>query len=584
MPNSTGTVAANGSWVTIATTSKDRVVFSPVPGATYDVDCPVNTSAARGITVPLEVFADGSTVRARATGAAVNYTVFDEADSVSLTAQERAAVTALVSAPRNPARVATETTFPYLPNGATRYKSVFGFSGTNATGVDENGFYLEQSVSHATGLNSKVPCTPGASYILAIKAKGRMPNKIEINYFTAANAYVSNSFVYMYSSTVSDVSAIKAPYVNQVMELAKTFTANAGGTITQMYIRFFYETDMTGTNLPRYYGWFIEATANVAKFHRKQIDLPFRGVGCNQMLQLNRWSTEPTVTPALIDGHIQFLQDSFGLTPGDAIRVFVTADAGIQRVGGIPDSFTPLFWTNVAALVTAISSRGLKLIPVLFWPLEFYSTSPLQFDRTAAANPAKAAGYEKLAEELARYFHTVACVPALDVLNEYAFNMTFTPTAGVSDPGYTPEQTARLFEALARGCRRGTDKPLIASCATGKDLIPVLAIQDPASYDIISYHSYNSNAGFFQPMYDKPIIAGEYGPDVFEADAGIKQTQVAAVQAALPGLVGAAWMWSDYGVIHPTVSVAGSIRDSVIVNAYKAARETFVETGVRRIY
>lgn len=501
----------------------------------------------------------------------------------ALTGTEVLQTRGVVSEPRNPIRVATETTFPYLPNGSVSYKSPFGWAlGSNPTGIDENGYYIDQSVGNTVG--TKVPCTPSAVYVLAIKAKGRMPNKIEIQYFTAANAYVSNSFLYFYSSTVDGTSAIKAPYLNQLVELAKTFTANSGGTITQMAVKFFYEVDQVPGNSTRIYGWHLEARSNVANFHRKKIDLPFRGVGCNQMLQLNRWSTEPTVTPALIDGHIQFLQDSFGLTPGDAIRVFVTADAGIQRVGGIPDSFTPLFWTNVAALVTAISSRGLKLIPLLFWPLAFYSTSPLQFDRTAAANPAKAAGYEKLAEELARYFHTVACVPALDVLNEYAFNMTFTPTAGVSDPGYTPEQTARLFEALARGCRRGTDKPLIASCATGKDLIPVLAIQDPASYDIISYHSYNSNAGFFQPMYDKPIIAGEYGPDVFEADAGIKQTQVAAVQAALPGLVGAAWMWSDYGVIHPTVSVAGSIRDSVIVDAYKAARETFVETGVRRIY
>jgi len=478
--------------------------------------------------------------------------------------------------------VATETTFLYLPKGSVNYKSLFGWAGSQPTGVDESGFYLEQSVGNTVG--TKVPCTPGATYVIAMKAKGRMPNKIEMQYFTAAGAYVSNSFVYFYSSTVDGTTAIKAPYLNQVVELAKQFTADAGGTITQMAIRIPYEADMVPGNAPRYYGWHLEARANVANFHRKKINLPFRGVGCNQMCQVNRWTVEPAVTPALIDSHIQFLQDSFALTPGDGVRVFLSADAGIQRVGGIPDSFVPEFWTNVAALVTAIQSRGLKLIPLLFWPLEFYSSDPRQFDRSAAANPEKAAGYARLAQQLAAYFHNIACVPALDVLNEYAFNMTFTPTSGVSDPGYTPEQTARLFETIAAGCRQGTDKPLIASCATGKDLIPVLAIQDPASYDIISYHSYNSNAGFFQPMYDKPIIAGEYGPDVFETDAGIKQTQTAAVQAALPALVNAAWFWSDYGVIHPTTSAAGSIRDAVIVNAYKAARETFVETGVRRIY
>ena len=113
-------------------------------------------------------------------------------------------------------------------------------------------------------------------------------------------------------------------------------------------------------------------------------------------------------------------------------------------------------------------------------------------------------------------------------------------------------------------------------------MIPVLAYQDQDSYDIISYHNYNSTTfSFFQHLYDKPIISGEYGPDVNETVEGTKATQTKAVQDVIPTFVSAAFLYAGYGVNQPTTGSVGSVKNSTIVNNFTAARSLARETGVK---
>jgi hypothetical protein len=396
---------------------------------------------------------------------------------------------------------------------------------------------------------------PGHEYLVKLRCGGSLLNSVQVDLYDVARAYVRNTVTYAFTS-----GAFEPPVVGTPVTQTVRITVPDDSTVTGAVL-------LVRGEATRVYGWRIDDVSRLPRLPLYRMPLPYRGAAVQSFCSTLAWLVDTRVDERAVRRHVAWLVETLDLRPGDGLRVFLNADCGMLWHSGLPTGWQPRAWDMIDAAVRSVSEHGLQLLPVLYYPTPF----PFErsFRREVVHAPDLARAYRARTTELAAHLDAHEVVRALDLVNEYAWALSNSSGDG---PRPGARQVAACFEDIADAARRGSGKPVVASLAYGHEGVAALLVQDPASYDVLSYHSYSAPLAFFQPQWDVPVIAGEYGPDVTLHDERLIAEQTIDVMHALPAMVSAAYLWTDFALVHPTPHREGRVRNPSVVQAFRASR------------
>lgn len=490
----------------------------------------------------------------------------DHGDVQDVVTSLRSAVAALRVQP-GPA-----TILKVFPDNAFPVNTITAWSGSLAGGTDAAGAYRNMTVAGGAVTSARFAVDLSSTYWVKLKVGGDLPNRIQVNFYNASGTFVSNTIVYVYAS-----SNVTYPVTAAGVAVTQAFRVDVPATtgITQADLiitpRSTAAGDATNQGTTRIYAWRTGKASDLPFQPRYNLGIPYRGIGLQKLRDDFGWHTSG-MTEAQMTSHLQFLVDTFGLRRGDGIRMFMSLDTALNKDGaGVPTSWKPAVWTGIATWMTVVRNFGLKYIPSLYYPTPWTGGEVgITWDRTAMTNTSKAAGYYDVTVEMAAYLDTFEDIVAIDPINEYSWALGFT--GAYSAPYYTYQQRAAAYDNIASAVRAGSSKLITASQAAGYEAQATLHFQDPALHDVIDYHSYNAPVAFYTPQFDKPIMAGEFGPAESTSASQAVADQAIPVMNALPSYVSAAYFWTNFAVVHPAPgnSYTGSITSQPMIDAFKA--------------